>query len=68
VREPRGGQTVDIGRGKVAEFVRWVPSAEAWAPQTISGTFVRLSGNGWIVLVDGAEVYLDRETWDWCAE
>ena len=66
-RAARGGQTVDIGRGKHAEFVRWTLTKKGWVAQTISGTFLRLNGDSWIIrMADGTQRAVDRDEWDWC--
>ena len=58
----RGGQTVDIGRGRRAEFVRWVGATA----EIIVGTFTGLTPDGWKVVTDSGEVELTRDEWNWC--
>ena len=62
----KGGQTVDIGRGKRAEFVRWHLTRDGWVPEIVAGTFVGLTKTGWeLTSSTGATILLERGEWDW---
>ncbi len=60
----RGGQTADIGRGRLATFVRW----NGDDAELICGTFLGLTPNGWSIDVGGKTIEVLRDEWDWCLE
>jgi hypothetical protein len=66
VSVPKGGQTVDIGRGRVAQFVHWHLTRDGWVPEIVEGTFLRLVKAGWVIRdAKGDELVLERDTWEW---
>lgn len=60
-------QAIDIGRGKVAEFVRWTSSRDGWQPELVTGTFVNVTANGWRIIEGDRVLVLNSDEWDWCA-
>jgi hypothetical protein len=54
--------------GERVQFIRWAQSADGWTSEIVSGRYVRLDGEDWVVDVLGEEHHLPRTEWSQCAK